>query len=300
MDLAVDIINNSFFQALASETRLKIVGILKSEEKNIKELATILKLSTTIIARHINQLEEVGLITTVNLSGKRGLQRVCRLNKESILLVFDEDIEEYRNVLKFSIPIGQYTDFQITPTCGLAGLESLIGVHDDPRFFSHPDHSKAGLIWFTHGWVEYRIPSYMIDTKKIKKISFSMELCSEYPVYKEYYKSDIYFSLNDKRIAKWTASGNPGNRRGKYNPPWWTMGSEYGEKEKIEIDQKGTYINNDIVSNYTISDLNIVWGEDMKLKITSPEITDNPGGVTLFGKGFGDYDQDIDVKIEYE
>ena len=299
MDIAVDISNNSFFQAIASETRLKIIGILKSEEKNIKELATILKLSTTIIARHINQLEEAGLITTVNLSAKRGLQRVCRLNRESILLVFDEDVEENKNILKFSIPVGRYSDYDITPTCGLAGSDALIGVFDDPRYFSHPDHNKAGLIWFTHGWIEYRIPSYMIDTKKIKKITFTMELCSEYPTYKEDYKSDIYFSLNETRIAKWTASGNPGDRRGKYNPPWWTMGSEYGQKIKVKIDKEGTYLDNVKISNSTINELDIIWGEDMKLKIVSPEITDNPGGVSIFGKGFGDYDQDIDVRIEY-
>ena len=300
MEINVESSNCYFFQALASETRLRIIEILKKEEKNIKDIADILNVSTTIIARHVNQLEEAGLVTTVNLSAKRGLQKICRLNSESILLILDSDIEDSVNVKKFSIPVGQYSDYQVIPTCGLAGHDAFIGIHDDSRYFSHPDHNKAGLIWFTQGWLEYRIPSYMIDDKKIKKLSFNLELCSEYPHFKDDYKSDINFSLNNQKIAVWTSPGNFGDRRGKYNPPWWNMGSEYGVKLKVSIKEDGTYIGKEKVSNIKIMDIRIEESSDLKFRISCPHDTENPGGVTLFGKGFGDYDQDIDIKIEYE
>ena len=299
MEINVNSKQCSFFQALASEMRLKIIEILKVEEKNIKELAELLGVSPTITARHIKQLEEVGIISTVKVSGKRGLQKVCRLNPGSVLLVFDDDCETGKSIKKFSIPVGAYTDYMVSSSCGLADQNSLIGIHDDPRYFSHPNHGEAGLVWFTHGWVEYRIPSYMLDDRKVKKISFSLELCSEYPHFKDDYKSDIYIFLNDKKIACWTSPGNFGDRRGKYNPPWWNLGSEYGKKIIVEINDAGSFVGNEKISDVRVFDLNIVWGKDMKLRILSPEKTENPGGINIFGKGFGDYDQDIDLKIEY-
>lgn len=299
MELSVNRENINIFQALASESRLKIIEILKEEEKNIRELAEILKMSSTIIVRHIAKLEKAEIIKTVSVPGKRGIQKICRLNIDKILFNFKGDMLENDLIAKLSIPVGHYLNYSVQATCGIADKNSLIGLHDDPRYFSHPDHYKAGIVWFTNGWVEYAIPSYILDHKEIKTIKIALELCSEYPCYKNDYKSDIYFYLGDVHLGKWTAPGNFGDRRGKYNPPWWTMGSEYGIRIELEVNQNGAYIEKKKVSNVSIESLKIEKEVDLKLKIETPEKTEFPGGINIFGRGFGDYNQDIEVTIEY-
>ena len=37
----------------------------------------------------------------------------------------------------------------------------------------------------------------------------------------------------------------------------------------------------------------------IKLKLAVPEDAEHVGGLTIFGKGFGNYNQDINVKISY-
>ncbi|MCP4124207.1 MAG: winged helix-turn-helix transcriptional regulator, partial [Bacteroidetes bacterium] len=48
----------AIFEALASDTRLKIVNLLADRERNIKELANELYMSSAIVTRHVKQLEK--------------------------------------------------------------------------------------------------------------------------------------------------------------------------------------------------------------------------------------------------
>ena len=54
----------------------------------------------------------------------------------------------------------------------------------------------------------------------------------------------------------------------------------------IKITSTGTYINGELVSEVTIDELSLSHNNDAKFKIISPQETDNPGGVNIFGKGF--------------
>jgi predicted transcriptional regulator len=301
MDLNVTEENVGFFQALASETRIKIIKILRHEEKNVKDLAEMLGASSTIIAKHVNKLEEAGIIKSRNISATRGLQKVCKLDIEKVSLYFESDFNKSGKIKHISIPIGSYSSYNFKPTCGIASTESIIGNYDDPRYFSNPEHYKANLLWFTDGWIEYPLPSYIFDCKSIKSIKFSMEICSEYPECKSDYKSDIYFSLNKKPIGRWTSPGNPSGRRGRYNPIWWIMGSEYGYKIEIIIDETGTQLNGEKVTDAKIADIKFLEKKDSILKIVAPPIgkTENSGGFTIFGKGFGDHDINLELEIEY-
>ena len=42
------------------------------------------------------------------------------------------------------MPIGAYTRFDVTPTCGLASEDGLIGYLDDPVSFYEPDRVRPG------------------------------------------------------------------------------------------------------------------------------------------------------------
>jgi predicted transcriptional regulator len=301
MNIDVTTDNVDFFQALSSETRLKIINILEKEEMNIKDLAEKVDTSSTVMARHINKLEEVGIITTRNISAKRGLQKVCKLNIEDVKLRFHPKSENAGKVKQISIPVGTYSAHKVHPTCGLAGKNSLIGDYDDPRHFNHHEHHFANLLWFAEGWIEYQLPCFIFDCKSIKSIKLSLEICSEYPLYNNDFKSDIYFYFNSIELCKWISPGNLGGRRGRYNPPWWIMGSEYGVKIDILTNKNGTYINNQKISKTNITDINFIDRQNPVLKIAcpGPDETENSGGINIFGKGFGDYDQDIEFEVEY-
>src|ERR1700733_12819469 len=50
------------FKSLADESRLKIVGLLASAERNVQELAKLLKLKEPTVSHHLAILREAGLV----------------------------------------------------------------------------------------------------------------------------------------------------------------------------------------------------------------------------------------------
>ena len=296
MKIQVNTNNIDFFKCLSSKTRIKIIELLANESKNIGELANKLGVSSAIITRHIDQLRQSGIIETENKPGKRGLQKICSLSAREITLLFNKKVNT-KSSHTVSIPVGQYSNYDIQPTCGLASPENLIGICDDPRHFSNPERFNAGIIWFQTGWVEYCIPGYLISTNPLQRIQISLELCSEFPGYKEDWPSDIHFYLNHKLLGVWQSPGDFGDKEGIYNPNWWNRGTEHGLLKTINITKKGTMIDGIKLSDTTLKQIAPEPGQDMTLRIEVPEDTENPGGVTLFGKGFGNYDQNIEIRI---
>jgi len=299
MKVEVSTKNIKLFEALSSSTRIRILELLGESPKNIGELAHNLGISSAITTRHIFMLEEAGLIYCENTPGKRGLQKVCSLVENEITLVFEKNkkSKQYRSV---SIPIGQYVNYEVTPSCGLASTEALIGMLDDPRYFSDPAHVNAALLWFRTGWIEYRIPSYIFLPQPINAIEISVELCSEFPKYNEDWPSDIHFYLNDILLGVWVCPGDFGETPGTYTPGWWKNNSQYGLLKTIRITHSGCMLDGTPFSNITLDQLQLKPGKDMSFKLAVPPDTRNPGGLNIFGRGFGNYNQDIEVVVEYE
>ncbi len=51
-----------FFKALADESRLKIIGILASQECSVEELAVLLELKEPTISHHLTKLKQLELV----------------------------------------------------------------------------------------------------------------------------------------------------------------------------------------------------------------------------------------------
>ena len=78
------------FRALGSEARMKIVHLLaQNRSMNLNELATSLGLTNGALTAHIRKLEECGLIRVEVQHSGRGLQKVCSLVEDQILLKAD-------------------------------------------------------------------------------------------------------------------------------------------------------------------------------------------------------------------
>ena len=186
------------------------------------------------------------------------------------------------------------------PTCGMASASALIGEVDDTRYFAHPDRYNADILWFTKGYVEYVIPNFIPFGNKIDQISVSLELGSEAPGVNNVWPSDISFYLNDVLLGKWTSPGDFGDVRGVFTPDWWYPNwNQYGLLKFLVINDKGTFIDGIQISKVDISRFHLDYKSNIRLRFAVDEASEHVGGLTIFGKSFGNYNQDIHVKMSY-
>lgn len=289
------------FDALNSEMRIKIIKLLNAQHKmSISNIAKHFNISISTLNPHLKKLENAGIIEIRVSNESKYPTKICSLVENKIILEIIPEHSEHK-FFEIDLDVGKYVDYFVTPTCGLASREGVIGDFDDPRFFSHPQRFDASIIWFTQGFVEYRIPN-LLGLKDIPvEIQISLELCSEAPGVLSYFPSDIYFIVNGKNLGYWTSPGELFDRKGRYTPEWWFNNfPQYGRIKVITINETGTYLDGLLLSPITIDELELHKNQDISVKIEIPETAKNVGGITLFGKGFGDYDVGINVKVLYK
>lgn len=286
------------FKALGSEVRVNIIRLLlKNSEMNMNEIAASLNITNGALTSHIKKMEDVGLIKVISDFSGHGNQKVCRVRQERILVdIVPEDVGDNTGVYETEVPVGQYMDYRVYPTCGLSTTKSLIGEADDPRYFSHPDRIQAGILWLSKGYVEYQIPNLLPASQKIDEITFTMELSSEAPGVNNDWPSDILFQLNDVLVGSWTSPGDFGDVRGIFTPEWWFPNwNQYGLLKMLAVNKKGTFVDGLKKSEITTEDLQLDYKSPIRLKMEVAKA----GGLTLFGNGFGNYSQGIKVRIRY-
>ncbi|EOI01793.1 ArsR family transcriptional regulator [Enterococcus moraviensis ATCC BAA-383] len=283
------------YEALASSVRLHIIRLLSEKKMNNKELAKELNLSSAIVTMHINKLEDAHLIKTERV----GQQKISSLKVDNIEISFPEKIFHAFDTYETSIPVGLYTNYQVKPTCGLATESNRVGIFDEPKYFMDPERMNAKILWFTEGFVEYQITNFLQPDDTLEMLEISFEISSEFPFANNEWPSDITFTLNDVELGTWTSPGDFYDARGKLTPDWWEDHlNQYGLLKTIRITNHGTNVDSNILSAVTIADIKSEM-DTWKLKIEVKEDAENRGGCTLFGRGFGNHDQDIRVKMYY-
>lgn len=290
------------FKALGSELRINIIKLLQeNHEMNMNELATSLGITNGALTSHIKKLEESGIIQVMTERGSHGNQKVCKVAVDKIVVdVESEENEEDQNIYNTEIKVGHYSDYDVYPTCGLATSQAIVGEVDDPRYFSHPDRINAGILWFTKGYIEYMIPNLLPSATKIDQITVSLEISSEAPGINNDWPSDISILLNDVKIGTWTSPGDHGDVQGIFTPDWWFPNwNQYGLLKMIVINKKGTFVDGLKISNVTINEFNLDYKSTVRFKFEIEEDAKNVGGITIFGSEFGNYNQDIKVRIAY-
>ena len=290
------------FKALGSELRINIIKLLQeNHEMNMNELATSLGITNGALTSHIKKLEESGIIQVMTERGSHGNQKVCKVAVDKIVVdVESEENEEDQNIYNTEVKVGHYSDYDVYPTCGLATSQAIVGEVDDPRYFSHPDRINAGILWFTKGYIEYIIPNLLPSATKIDQITVSLEISSEAPGINNDWPSDISILLNDVKIGTWTSPGDYGDVQGIFTPDWWFQNwNQYGLLKMIVINKKGTFVDGLKISDVTINEFNLDYKSTVRFKFEIEEDAKNVGGITIFGSEFGNYNQDIKVRIAY-
>ena len=288
------------FKALGSDTRIQILNILlENEQMSMNQLATELNISNGALTGHVKKLEECGLINISNESAGHGNQKMCSVTQDRIIVDIKKLID-YKNVFETEIKVGQFSRHQVWPTCGIATSESVIGEFDDIRYFNHPDRFTANILWFTKGYVEYTIPNLIPSNQRITQLSISAELSSEAPGIDNNWPSDISFYINDTKIGMWTSPGDFGDVHGMFTPQWWPQNwNQYGLLKLLVINDYGTYIDGLKISDVSTLSLHLDYNSDIRLRLAVENDSEHVGGITLYGKSFGNYDQDIRVAINY-
>lgn len=288
------------FKCLGSEIRIDILELLLAKGKlSMASIASELRITNGALSPHVRELEANGLITVTEVPGKHGTLRICAVADQQILIDMMRNPEE-GGLYETEISVGQYTDYSVFPTCGISTPEHLIGTEDEPCFFASPERVSAGILWLGHGYVQYIIPNYLKPRQVLKELLISMEISSEAPGYQEDWPSDITFSINGIDVCTWTLPGDFGKVRGIYTPQWWNANwNQYGQLKFLSVDNAGTYIDGIRRSGTTLKDLNITEGTAITLRLSAPEDAEHSGGLTIFGRSFGNYKQDIRVRMEY-
>lgn len=291
----------SVLQALGSETRLLILSLLSHRVMNVSDLTVALGLPHSTVNFNLKQLEDAGLLQIQYTPGTRGRQKLISKRYDEVLLKLPGvEIETNKDIVEVSMPIGNYKRFDIKPTCGIASETKFIGMIDDARSFYEPEHVFAQILWFREGFVEYDFPNNVPYGSEATELELSMELCSEAPEYDLDWPSDVTLWINDVEIGTWTSPSDFGGEKGRLTPDWWQMDqTQFGLLKRWRVTRKGSYIDGEKLLAVTLNDLNLGANNHISVRIGVKSEARNIGGINLFGRKFGNYPQDLLMRVQY-
>jgi predicted transcriptional regulator len=304
--LFLDLTNNSettltLLKALSSETRLAILAYLGDHTVNVNDIAVALRIAPSSATTHIQILEKADLIRTEVIPATHGLQKLCARTYDDVHIRLERINSNSQNSFAIMMPIGQYYDFDVHPTCGLANESSLIGLLDTPATFYEPGHVTAQLLWFGSGYVTYRFPNHLPTGASAVRLDLSAEICSEAPLHHLNWPSDITVWINGVEIGCWTSPADFGGERGLLTPDWWeTKDSQYGQLKIWSVTQDCSYVDGKNISSVQIQDLRLAEKPYIEVRLGIKPDALNVGGLNIFGEKFGNYPQPIVLKINFE
>lgn len=285
-------------KALSAEIRIDILRLLCRNDLNINEIAERLELPQSSAAAHVKVLEEAGLITTSLKPAIRGSMKVCSKQLDAFSVELITNMEEETEII--NMPIGNFVDYYVEPTCGIVSEKGHIDEEDEPRCFYNPDRTKAKLLWFGKGYLEYRFSNKILTEHKEKRMELSMEICSEDHEYNFNFPSDITVWINGMEAGTWNCPSDFGGRRGKLNPEWWPdKNTQYGILKTWKLTEQGTYLDDNKVNSLPIQEYHLSENAYISVRIGIKEDAEHVGGVNLFGDCFGDYAQNIRMKFVF-
>jgi predicted transcriptional regulator len=288
-------------RSLASEVRVRILELLtRKGPRNVNQVAEDLDLPQSTVSSNIQILVDAGLVQTRSEKGRKGSQKICHSTFTELLIAFKEPPPaQVSNAIEVAMPIGLYTRCEVSAPCGLCSSDGVIGLLDVPDTFLDPDRMRAGLLWFTRGFVEYQFPNNAkLAGTAVEALELVVELSSEVPGTSKDWPSDITIAINGHEIDTWTSPGDFGDKRGKFTPDWWKLtGSQYGDQKRWEVSPLGTFRDGKKVSDCSLDDLALHDHRSIRVRIGVKDDARHPGGLNIFGRGFGNHDQDITLRL---
>jgi len=287
-------------KALDSLNRIRILRYLADRVASVNDIAVALDLATSTTALHIETLEEAGLIRTEFEPASRGLRKVSARMYDRVVLDLPIAEQPREQAVEMTMPIGAFVDCQVMPTCGLISETGIIGMLDDPASFYEPARMTAQLLWFHQGYVEYRFPNRLPSGAHPDSLRLSMEICSEAPLFNLDWPSDITVWINGVEIGTWISPADFGGEPGRLTPEWWTpRNTQYGLLKVWHVGERETEVDGMRLSGVMLHDLKINDVPFIAVRIGVKADAEHVGGLNLFGSRFGNYPQDLFLRIGY-
>ena len=287
-------------KALASLPRWRILQCLAEGGHSVNELAQALDMPASTVAAQVKILEEAEFVRTELRAASHGLQKICTRTYDNLIIQLPYTQVNESTSVEVEMPIGAYTQFDVQPTCGLASESALIGFLDDPVSFYEPGRMQASLIWFRSGFLEYSFPNRLPVGAALESVQVSMEICSEAPLHNNNWPSDITLWINGCEIGTWTSPGDFGGQRGRLTPFWWdSKDSQYGVFKRWLINSDGAFIDGHPLGTVTLTSLEIAQRRVITVRVGVKTDALHVGGLNLFGRSFGNYPQDLTLRLEY-
>lgn len=279
-------------EALGSPVRREMLDYILSDPGiTMTALADRMHLTGGAVTAHIKVLVGCGLISVEEGAGKRGVCKRCVVVLDKLLLDLANDYTP-KGTHSFTVGIGDYSECDINPYCGIAAKDGFLGERDDPRYFSYPERASAAMLYFRSGKVVYTLPQPLRKGQKAKRLSVTFEISSKAAGYGRSSESSVKFFLCGKELGEHIVDGEFTDRRGLFNPEWYSDNlGQYGRIKTLSVDARGAYIDGVRIGGVTVGDLNM----------NSPSFgMETESGLALFGAGFGDYDSSIMYEVNYE
>lgn len=286
--------------ALSSPTRLRILTYLQHNHlQEIPKISADLGIPITTLMHHLYKLEKAEVIEIYYKNSKHSSVRTAVRKMKSVYINLHNTLpyrQEENTSYTQSVGVGCYTDFTGSKISLLT--EDGIMKIEEGNFFPE-NRYNAQMIYTMFGRITYFFSNFAALTDPVKKIEFTLEICSEAPYYDNNYLSDITFWINGIEITTYTLDGDYGDRRGKLNPDWWpSVNTQYGKLLNLSVSKTGVEINGSNVNRrITINDLRINKENKIVLTFGNKDTAEHRGGFNLFGKGFGDHAQDICMSL---
>ncbi len=288
--------------ALSSRERIKIIKTLGLNSLNVKQIAEKCGLPFSTAALHIRVLEDAGILMSENIPAEHGSMKLCTRMIDFISVNLGNDEVTDINKVSVSMPLGSFSRIvDVTPTCGIVSDVSNIGEYDNPKTFYYPERLEAQLLWIYTGFIEYRFACPVPQNADVEYIELSFEACSEAPMYRNPWLSDISVKINNVHIGVWTSPADLGGRRGRLNPEWWpNTNTQFGYFTVWHVDKSGSFINTRYISDVKVQQLELQKHNSIIVSIGVSKDAKNKGGLNLFGEKFGDYPQALKLNIAYK
>lgn len=288
------------FKVLSSDARRGILKLLQHSPSSLGDLAGALAMSRSTLSRHVQSLCDVGLVIVDGEDGARGSQRICRLRYDRVAVSFEGPPAVRESIDETEMPLGLYSRVEAAPPCGLASATGIIGSYDDPQAFLVPERATAQFLWNGRGFVEYAFPNRLPPGTEILRLELTMEIGSEIALHRMDAASDITVWINGTEIGTWTSLGGLGDKRGRLTPAWWwDTRTQYGMLKVWSVDTDGSSIDGFPLSSRTIRDLALAPQKPILLRIGVKQDAANGAGFNIFGKGFGNYEHDLVLRLHY-
>ena len=115
------------------------------------------------------------------------------------------------------------------------------------------------------------------------------------------YPTSADITVNGIKVGSDYLPGERFDRKGRLTPSWWKANfGQYGWLKLYTINEEGTFFNGEKVSDVSLNDLKLYERKTIELKISCLSSKESEGGITLFGKNFGDQSQGIKLRVIYE